>query len=148
MSLARAEVVVDASPEQVWAVVSDPRNLTRWERHVSAVDDAPSELIEGLEYSTQIRFAGVAGRVDVTVIEVDPPHFGRLHLRGVLDAVVTTRVTALEDGRSLLEHEVEYAFGAGGIGSFAARGLEFLGGASYVLHRGAIAQKRQIEARG
>lgn len=146
MSLARAEVVVDAPPEAVWRVVSDPRNLTRWERHVATVDDVPDTLIEGLEYSTQIRFAGVAGRVDVTVVEVDAPHFGRLHLRGVLDAVVTTRVTGLEDGRSLLEHEVEYSFGGGALGSFAAHGLEFLGGASYVLHRGAIAQKRQIEA--
>ncbi|MEX2420223.1 MAG: hypothetical protein WD670_00240, partial [Actinomycetota bacterium] len=79
------------------------------------------------------------------VVEVDAPHFARLHLHGVLDAVVTTRVTALEDGRSLLEHEVEYAFGAGMLGSFAARGLEALGGAHFVLLRGARAQKRQIE---
>jgi uncharacterized protein YndB with AHSA1/START domain len=146
MSVASAEVVIDAGPEEVWAVVGDPRNLTRWERHVAAVD-APEELVEGLEYSTEIRFAGVAGQVDVTVLEVDPPHFARLQLRGVLDATVTTRVTGLEDGRSVLEHEVDYAFGAGLIGSFAAKGLEALGGAHYVLLRGAQAQKRQIEQR-
>lgn len=145
VSLARAEVVVEAPPERVWDVVSDPRNLTQWERHVAAVD-GPEELIEGQEYSTEIRFAGVHGRVDVTVVEVDAPHFGRLHLHGVIDAVVTTRVTGLQDGRSLLEHEVEYSFGAGTLGSFAARGLELLGGASFALHRGALAQKRQIEA--
>ena len=145
MSLARAEIAIDASPEEVWAVVADPRNLTNWERHVAAVD-APAELTEGLVYDTQIRFAGVSGRVEVTVVEVEAPNFARLHLTGVLEAVVTTRVTGLADGRSLLEHEVEYAFGAGVIGSFAARGLEALGGASFVLQRGAAAQKRQIEA--
>ena len=42
------EVEIDASPEQVWAVVSDPRNLPHWDKHiVEVVGVPPGGLSEG-----------------------------------------------------------------------------------------------------
>ena len=146
MSIARAEVVVDASPEEVWRVVSDPDNLLHWDRRVAGVTDvSQDEFTAGLTYKTELRFMGVHGTVGVEVLEADPPHFARLRLSGPLDATVTTRITALEDGRSLLEHEVDYRL-RGALGLFAARSLKLLGGADFALKRGTIAQKRQVEA--
>src|SRR2546425_967993 len=43
MSVVQVSVDVDAPPESVWAIVSDPRNLPRWDRRIVAVDGVPAE---------------------------------------------------------------------------------------------------------
>ena len=37
MSTAEFSVEIEASPERVWEVVSDPANIPHWERHVVSV---------------------------------------------------------------------------------------------------------------
>ena len=37
MSTTEFSVEVDAPPERVWAIVSDPANIPHWERHVVSV---------------------------------------------------------------------------------------------------------------
>jgi len=139
-------VEIDASPEEVWAVVSDPRNLPFWDRHIVAVEGIPrSGLREGAEYATVVGFMGFRAAVRGRVLEWEPPHWSVIVLSGLLDATVATRVDPLPRGRSRLHHEVDYHFRRNPLGELAARSLRLLGGAHFVLRRGVLAQKRQIE---
>ena len=148
MSRARVAVEVQASPEDVWKVIADPRNLPRWDRHITRVEGVPPDgLSEGSQYSTQVRFMGVAASVDAKVLEIDPPHYAKVRLRGLMDATVETTVTSLGNGRSRLEHEVEYDFRGGPLGRLASRALHVTGGPHILLRRGTLAQKRQAEGR-
>jgi uncharacterized protein YndB with AHSA1/START domain len=146
MSRARVTVDVQASPEEVWEVIADPRNLPRWDRHVTKVDGVPDGgLSKGSEYSTQVRFMGVGARMEAKVLKIEPPRYAKVRLRGLMDATVKTTVTSLGNGRSRLEHDVEYDFRGGPLGRLAARALRMTGGPHLVLRRGTMAQKRQVE---
>jgi hypothetical protein len=81
------------------------------------------------------------------VLEWEPPRRATFRLEGLLDATVTSTVDRLRDGRSRLEHVVEYSFKGGPLGDVAARSLRLTGGAGFALRRGIAAQKREIEAR-
>jgi carbon monoxide dehydrogenase subunit G len=139
-------VEIAAPPERVWAVISDPRNLSHWGRHIESVQDVPATgLAEGVTYSTVLRFMGVRARVRADVLEWSPPHRSVISLTGLLDAVVSSTVEPIPGGRSLLEHEVDYRFRGGVLGEIAARSLRLMGGPRLALRHGAFAQKHQIE---
>ena len=59
MSTAEFSVEVDAPPERVWAVVSDPANIPHWERHVVSVHVPDAGLGEGSRYTVVMAFMGV-----------------------------------------------------------------------------------------
>jgi hypothetical protein len=140
-------VEVVAPPEDVWAIVSDPWNLPRWERHIASVEDVPAGgLGQGAEYTAVVRFMGIRASVRCRVLEWDPPTWALILLSGILDATVATRIDPLPGGRSRLGHEVDYHFRRGPLGELAARSVRVLGGARLVLRHGTLAQKRQIES--
>jgi uncharacterized protein YndB with AHSA1/START domain len=146
MPTAEFSVEVDATPKRVWKVVSDPRNIPAWERHVVAVD-VPDGGGFGLgsTYRVAMSFMGVGVTVRGEVLEWEPPSRARIRLRGPLDATIVTTVATLPRGRSVLRHEVTYTF-RGLLGRAVAAGLAALGGAQLGIKRGTLAQKRQIEA--
>jgi uncharacterized protein YndB with AHSA1/START domain len=145
MPTAEFSVEVDATPKHVWKVVSDPRNIPAWERHVVRVE-VPQGAAFGLgsTFTVEMSFMGVGARVRGEVIEWEPPSRGRLRLRGPLDATILTTVSSLPRGRSVLRHEVTYTF-RGVLGRAVAAGLAAVGGAQLGIKRGTLAQKRQIE---
>jgi carbon monoxide dehydrogenase subunit G len=148
VSVLEIETKVDAPPDRVWKVVSDPRNLPKWDRRVAAVRGVPPEgLQQGTEYVTDMRFMGVGTRVRAKVLEMRPPEYAKVRLSGLLDAVVETWVQPLDgDGRlSVLRHRIDYRFGGGPLGNFAAKALRRLG-IQALLRRGVESQKRQAEA--
>jgi uncharacterized protein YndB with AHSA1/START domain len=139
-------LVVEASPEEVWDVVADPRNLPRWNRFIRSVRDVPENgLRAGSKYWTVLGGLGVSVKVRAEVEEIEPPRYSRVRLSGPLDAVVTTWVRPAGSGRSRLEHEVEYHLRGGAVGELFARSVRLLGGRQ-LLRRGIRAQKWQIEA--
>ena len=148
MSRVIVHMEVDAAPEDVWKVVSDPRNLPKWDRHVTKVEGVPEDgLRVGTVYNTEITFWGVRANVKAEVVEIEAPKMSRVKLSGLLDAVVTTRIVPLQGGsRSRLVHEVEYGFRGGPIGAIAAQALQLSGGPRHVVRRGIAGQKRQIES--
>lgn len=149
MNVVSVEVEVDAPPEAVWEVVSDPRNLPHWDRHIVRVTGVPATgLAEGLRYVTEMRFMAFHARVGAEVLEWEPPRRATIRLSGILDATVTSTVDPLGDGRSRLEHVVRYRFRGGPFGEIAARSLALVGGDHYALRHGTLAQKREIEERG
>lgn len=148
VSVVEVLVEVEAPAERVWAVVSDPRNLSHWDRHVESVEGVPAAgLAEGVRYTTVMRFMAVRGHVAAEVLEFEPPHRAVIMLTGLLDAIVTTTVEPLPGDRSLLKHVIDYHFRGGFLGDFAARSLQLLGGAQLALRHGTLAQKREIERR-
>lgn len=149
MTVVEASVEIDAPPERVWEVVSDPRNLPRWDRRIGAVEDVPPEgLSRGATYTSVLRFMAVHATVHVEVLRWEPPARSVTRLSGLLDATVSTSVTALPGGRSRLKHVVDYRFRGGPLGELAARSLRILGGAGFALRHGTLAQVRQIERGG
>jgi uncharacterized protein YndB with AHSA1/START domain len=144
-TVAEASIEVEAPPEVVWEVASDPRNLPHWDRHIEAAHVAREDLRPGSRYEVTMRFMGVSARVQVEVLEWEPPWRAVLHLSGLLDATVTTVVASLPFDRSLLRHQVEYRF-RGPLGVFGAKSLNAVGGAQLALRRGLTAQKREVEA--
>ncbi len=147
MTRVETSVHVAAPPERVWAVVSDPRNLPRWDRHIVGVEGVPDGgLREGASYTTVLRFMAVRAKVRAQVLAWEPPHRAVVRVTGpVVEATVTTTVEPAGDG-SILRHEVEYRFRGGPLGEVAARSLEILGGAHLAVRHGALAQKREAEA--
>jgi len=147
MTVVRTTVEVDASPEDVWAVVTDPANLPHWDRHIESVEALPKGgLSAGATYVVVVRFMRVCARVKAEVLEWSPPSHARIRLSGPVDATVDTAVEPLPNGRSRLRHEVDYRFRGGAFGRLAARSLRVVGGAGYELRHGTMAQKRDVEA--
>jgi uncharacterized protein YndB with AHSA1/START domain len=142
----RESIIVDAPVEEVWSVVSDPRNLPRWNKHIVAVHDVPDEgLEEGARYWTELGGAGVHFRVGAQVEEFDPPRYSRIRLSGPLDAVVQTWVHPAGRRRSRLEHEVDYHLHhTGPLDTLIGRALRVFG-ATALLRRGIRTQKQQVE---
>jgi uncharacterized membrane protein len=148
MSVVTVSVEVDAAAERVWEVISDPRNLPQWDRHIVHVDGVPATgLREGTRYVTEMRFMGVRANIRAQVLEWNPPRRATFQLRGVLEGRVTSTVEPLGPDRCRLEHIVDYRFKGGPIGALAARSLRLVGGARFALRRGTLAQKREIERR-
>jgi ligand-binding SRPBCC domain-containing protein len=146
VTTAECSVEVDAPPEKVWEVTSDPRNLPHWDRHIVAVTVPSEGLHVGSRYDAVMGFMGVRAKVPCEVLEWEPPWRASIHLGGVLNATVMTSIASLPFDRSLLRHQVDYVF-RGPLGSFAAASVNAVGGAQYALRRGTLAQKREIEAR-
>jgi uncharacterized protein YndB with AHSA1/START domain len=142
MSTAEFSVEVDAPPERVWTIVSDPANIPHWERHVVSVHVPDAGLGEGSRYTVVMAFMGVKVRGEI--LEWESPSHARIRLRGPLDATINTTVSKLPRGRSVLRHEVTYRF-RGPLGGLVAAGLTAVGGAQLGIKHGTLAQKRQIE---
>jgi len=148
VTLVEFDLVVDAPPEAVWDVISDPRRLPHWDRHIVRVDGIPADgLREGTRYTTEMRFMVLRSTIDGEVLEWDPPHRSKIRLTGLLDATVTSEIEPLAGHRSLLQHVVDYHFRGGPLGEVAARSLARVGGAHLALRHGTLAQKQEIEER-
>jgi polyketide cyclase/dehydrase/lipid transport protein len=145
MTTVEYSIEVDATPEEVWAVTSDPLGLPAWERHIESVSVPAGGLKPGARYDVTMSFMGVRATVPCLVREWEPPWRSVVELGGLLKARVTTSIASLPFERSVLRHEVTYVF-RGPLGSFAAASVRAVGGAEYALRRGTEAQRRQIEA--
>jgi ligand-binding SRPBCC domain-containing protein len=139
-------VEIDAPAEAVWKVTSDPRNLPHWDKHIVAVHLPDDGLRPGARYDVVMSFMGVRATVPCSVLEWEPPWRAKVHLNGILNAMVTTSIASLPYERCVLRHEVDYVF-RGPLGRFAAASVNAVGGAGLALRRGTLAQKREIEDR-
>jgi uncharacterized protein YndB with AHSA1/START domain len=137
-------VEVDAPPQDVWTVASDPKNLPQWDRHIESVELFEGPLRVGIHYRVRLRFLAVRTTVDALVLEWEPPWRSVVRLEGMLEATVSTSIASLPHERSVLRHEVTYRF-RGPFGGVGARSLQAVGGAQLALKRGVLAQQRQVE---
>lgn len=144
MSTAEFSVEVDASPERVWEVVSNPANIPHWEKHVVSVQVPDGGLDEDSTYTVVMAFMGVKVRVRGEILRWEPPAYATIRLTGPFEATIETSIARLPHDRSLLRHEVTYRF-RGPLGRVVASGLNAVGGAQLGIRLGTLGQKRQIE---
>ncbi|MEX0754488.1 MAG: SRPBCC family protein [Actinomycetota bacterium] len=148
MTRVRFAVEVEAASARAWEVVSDPRNLPHWDKHIVRVEGVDGGLAEGVRYTTVMSFLSVQANVHCRVRSWDPPFLASIELEGLLEGTVDTTLTSLEGGeRCRLEHDVDFRFRGGPLGAFAARSVRLVGGAQLALRHGTLAQKREIESR-
>jgi len=138
-------VEVDAPPEQVWLVTSNPANLPHWDKHIESVEVPDGGLALGVRYRVTMRFMALRTTVDAAVLEWEPPWRASIRVTGLLAATVTTTIASLPFERSMLRHEVDYRF-RGPFGGIGAQSIHALGGSQLALKRGVLAQKKEIEA--
>ncbi|MDP8955815.1 MAG: SRPBCC family protein [Actinomycetota bacterium] len=147
MSVVEVEVDVEAPLDAVWKVVSDPKNLPRWNRHIVSVEGVPDDgLRKGSAYTTHVSFMGVHATINAKVVELRPPEYARVQLSGLIDGTVETWLEHREGGKTRLRHRIDYRFKGGPLGAFAARAVSAMG-AARLLRRGARSQKAHAERR-
>ncbi len=144
MTIVEFSVEVDAPPEEVWEVASDPENLPQWDRHIIRVRLPDAGLGLGVDYEVDMGFMAIQTTVRAHVVEWEPPWRATIRLTGLVDALVTTSIAKLPYERSVLRHEVDFRF-HGPLGGFGAASLNAIGGAQMALRHGVMAQKQQIE---
>jgi uncharacterized protein YndB with AHSA1/START domain len=145
MSVVQTTVEIRASPADVWKIVADPSNLPRWDHRIAGVEGLPETgLREGTEYAVKLRFMGIRATVPAKILELRSEEYAKVHLDGLVDAVVETRLEPLDGGRTRLRHRIDYRFRVGPLGGLAARAVKLFG-APILLRHGAEAQKRQVE---
>ncbi len=144
MTTVEFSVEVDAPPERVWKVTSNPRNLPHWDKHIESVEVPEGGLGLGVRYHVLMRFMALRTTVDAEVLEWEPPWRASIRLSGLLEATVTTTIASLPFERSMLRHEVTYRF-RGVFGGIGARSIQAVGGTQLALKHGVLAQKREIE---
>ena len=144
MTTVEFSVEVDAPPERVWKVTSNPRNLPHWDKHIESVEVPEGGLGLGVRYHVLMRFMSLRTTVDAEVLEWEPPWRATIRLSGLLEATVTTTIASLPFERSMLRHEVTYRF-RGVFGGIGARSIQAVGGTQMALKHGVLAQKREIE---
>jgi uncharacterized protein YndB with AHSA1/START domain len=144
MTTVEFSVEVDAPPERVWKVTSDPANLPNWDRHIESVRAPEGGMAVGVRYEVVMRFMALRTTVAAEVLEWDPPWHAVITLAGLLEATVSTSIASLPSDRSLLRHEVTYRF-RGPLGGIGARSIQAVGGSQLALKHGVLAQKHDIE---
>lgn len=145
MTTVEFSVEIDAPPERVWQVTSNPANLPHWDKHIESVAVPDGGLGLGVRYRVMMRFMSLRTTVDAEVLEWEPPWRAAIRLSGLLEATVATAIASLPHERSVLRHEITYRF-RGLFGGIGARSIQALGGSQMALKRGVLAQKREIEA--
>ena len=74
MAKVEETVQIEASPEEVWAVVMDPHRLGDWVTAHREVSDAPEgKLSEGASFKQKLQVAGPSFKVKWTVVEATEP---------------------------------------------------------------------------
>lgn len=64
-----------ASPEALWATVSDPQTWDKWFTvHDKWLDEPPATLTAGTKLSAKIVMLGMANKIDWTIESVDAPN--------------------------------------------------------------------------
>src|SRR5688500_395591 len=69
-----ATLELDASPEDVWALCSNPNNFEKWlTLHVKWKGDVPAEFTQGSQATEVISMMGMPNTITWTVDEYDAP---------------------------------------------------------------------------
>ena len=116
-------VDVHASPEEVWAVVMDPRLLDRWVTTHVAVADAPARLSSGSSFEQTLELAGKSFAVRWTVKRADRPRLAEWLGEGPFGSHARVRyeLERLDDGGTRFWYENEFELPASVLGRAAAR---------------------------
>jgi uncharacterized protein YndB with AHSA1/START domain len=71
-SRSEASAVVGASPDDVFATITDIGGLPSWNTVITRVVERPEELVAGAEWVVELRAMGQRWRSRSTLVDVDP----------------------------------------------------------------------------
>lgn len=99
--IARRTRVIEASPQAVWAVVSDPHHFPRWWPGVDRVEAARDDRFTEVHTTKK----GRAMRMDFRVLESEPPQqgAGRMHFEQELPGTPWERFLTESSTEIMLE---------------------------------------------
>jgi len=103
--MARTERIFEATPEQIFEALSDPRNYAFWVVGSKAIRDYDESWPQvGSRFHHTVGFGPVKVRDHSEVEEIEPPFMMKLRVkaRPFGTGRVTMEMTALEDGRTLV----------------------------------------------
>jgi carbon monoxide dehydrogenase subunit G len=125
MSGIEASVDVDASPEDVWAVLSDVDRVGEWLTVHDGFDEAPDRLEEGAELQQRVSSGDIGAEVEWSVEEIEPPVFMAWSGRATGGAKLRTtyRLTPSDDG-TRVACRTAYDLPGGPLGAIAGRVAE------------------------
>lgn len=99
MAEVETSVEVAASPEQVWAVVTDPARLAEWQQpHLGFVGEAPSALAAGTAFGQRVKVMGMPNEIAWTVAAADAPSSLQLAGTGPMNIAVGNTYTLTPSG--------------------------------------------------
>ncbi|CAM2840474.1 SRPBCC family protein [Skermania piniformis] len=65
---------LDATPDAIWATVSDTSTWDKWfSIHEKWMEEPPTQLAEGSKLVAKIVMLGMANKIEWTVTQIDPP---------------------------------------------------------------------------
>ena len=89
-----AEREIAATPEALWAIVSDVRSWERWFTvHAGWAAEPPAEVAKGTTITEKIEMLGIANKIDWTVLDLQPP----------------TKITMVGTGRAKVKVQFTFA---------------------------------------
>lgn len=120
-----AMIRIDATPDEVWDVVTDLERMGRWVAiHRDFPTAPPAHLREGSQFKQTLRVARVTFQVEWTATEVDGPE--KLTWDGIGPAGTsahTSYTLETEDGGTRFTYRNEFTLPAGKIGKLAAKAV-------------------------
>jgi uncharacterized protein YndB with AHSA1/START domain len=124
MSLSvHTSVDIDASPQEVWDVVMDPRRLESWVTTHQRVSRAPVPLSSGSSFEQTLRLAGKTFDVRWSVVEASEPRCAEWRGEGPYGsrALVRYQLASLDGKKTRFEYENDFEVPRGLLGRAAAR---------------------------
>ena len=73
MSTVEYSTEIDAPPELVWDVTSDPRNLAFWDARIRRVHAPEGGLEAGVRFDAEVGYRGIRTVISCEVMEWEPP---------------------------------------------------------------------------
>jgi uncharacterized protein YndB with AHSA1/START domain len=103
-----ASIRIEAPPDVVWTIATDPTLAPRWNANVTQVSDVSVGPVSvGTRWTQIVRVMGRDQRMQAEVIESDPPQHGVVRLTGPGDPLITTTVHA-DGAASILSQVMDF----------------------------------------
>ena len=113
-------VYIEAPPESVWHVTTDPRLSPQWNANIVAIRDVSGVPVEtGSSWVQVVRILGKSTDMRAVVTECHPPNGGTVQFSGPGEPLVTSKIEA-EGSGSRLTQIMEITI-PGGLGGMAMR---------------------------
>ena len=125
MSVVTTQIHIDAPPEEVWALVTDPARTEDWVTiHRAMKSHSDGEPRVGYEMKQTLCLRGAKFDVKWTAAQVEAPHHMRWEGRGPARSKATTeyRLTPNGDG-TRFDYRNEFKAPLGPLGAVASRAL-------------------------
>jgi len=110
----RERTHVNATAEQIWVILRDPRRMSEWNPHCLRCDAGKDTMRVGLRFKATMRFGGPAHRLDCEVIGCEPEQILTLRFSGEASSsrdeyVEETYMLQPAEGGAKVVHKVDFS---------------------------------------